>query len=168
MTYRIKMDEQTLEFDARLEEDGESFVLSVDDRELSGKAVRVGSDRLMLDLEGRRVPVSLARGENGVWISCEGVVRFIEDAETRKRRGKVQADGPREVTPATPANVVRVLVEAGERVEKGQGLIVVSAMKMESTLTAPRDGIVSAIHCEPGALVKPGDILVEFEAETEN
>ena len=63
----------------------------------------------------------------------------------------------------TPASVVRVLVEVGREVVKGQGLVVVSAMKMEMTLVAPYSGTVKAVNTLVGAQVSPGEILVEIE-----
>jgi len=59
------------------------------------------------------------------------------------------------------------LVEVGARVETGAALIVVSAMKMEITLTAPYTGTVAAIKTEVGAQVTPGEILVEVEPDPE-
>ncbi|MBW2139305.1 MAG: DUF2118 domain-containing protein [Deltaproteobacteria bacterium] len=67
-----------------------------------------------------------------------------------------------------PSVVVRVLVNEGDRVEKGQGLLVVTAMKMETTLKAPYAGIVKKINTQPEAKVMPGDILVEIEPEVES
>ena len=63
-----------------------------------------------------------------------------------------------------PAVVVRILIQKGEQVEKGQGLVVVSAMKMETTLCAPFAGEVTAIHTSVGEKVAPGEILVEIKA----
>jgi len=62
-----------------------------------------------------------------------------------------------------PAVVVRVLVREGEEVAKGQGLVVVTAMKMEATLKAPFDGLVKQINTTLQAKVMPGDRLVEIE-----
>ncbi len=62
--------------------------------------------------------------------------------------------------PTTPAVVVRVLVAPGDRVVWGQAVVVVSAMKMETTLCAPRDGVVQEVHATVGARVRPGDVLV--------
>jgi biotin carboxyl carrier protein len=56
-----------------------------------------------------------------------------------------------------------VLVAVGDEVRRGQELVVVSAMKMESRLTAPRAGKVKAIRAAVGASVRPGDELVEIE-----
>ena len=62
-----------------------------------------------------------------------------------------------------PAVVVSVLVNAGDQVNQGDGVIVVAAMKMETTLTAPYDGKVIKINASEGDNVMPGDILVDIE-----
>ena len=62
-----------------------------------------------------------------------------------------------------PAVVVRILIQEGDQVEKGQGLVVVSAMKMETTLCAPLAGEVTAIHTSVEEKVAPGEILVEIK-----
>jgi 3-methylcrotonyl-CoA carboxylase alpha subunit len=62
-----------------------------------------------------------------------------------------------------PATVVAVLVEPGARVQKGDTLLMLEAMKMELPIRAARDGVVRAIRCKPGELVQPGVDLVELE-----
>jgi pyruvate carboxylase len=62
-----------------------------------------------------------------------------------------------------PSVVVRILVEEGDWVVQSQGLIVVSAMKMETTLKAPIEGKVLKIHTALQAKVMPGDRLVEIK-----
>ncbi|MFZ0451589.1 MAG: biotin/lipoyl-containing protein, partial [Desulfatiglandaceae bacterium] len=69
------------------------------------------------------------------------------------------------ITPPMPSVVVRILVAEGDRVESGQGLVVVSAMKMENTLVAPYKGLVKKINTRAEARVAPGDTLVEIEKE---
>ena len=64
-----------------------------------------------------------------------------------------------------PGRVTAVRVEAGQRVKRGEELLVVEAMKMENALRAPRDGVVRAVHVSPGDMVVPGRPLVELEAE---
>jgi biotin carboxyl carrier protein len=63
--------------------------------------------------------------------------------------------------------VVRILAEVGQSVTKGTPLVVVSAMKMEITLSAPYDGVVTAVNSEEGAAVSPGEILVDIEKQVE-
>ena len=68
-----------------------------------------------------------------------------------------------------PAVVIRILAAEGDPVDKGQSLMVLSAMKMEATLTAPYRGVVKKIHAAVGAQVMPGEILMEIEpVEEEN
>ncbi|MCL1125594.1 acetyl-CoA carboxylase biotin carboxylase subunit [Shewanella surugensis] len=63
--------------------------------------------------------------------------------------------------------VVTHLVKRGDTVTAGQGLLVMEAMKMEYTIEAPFDGVVSAFYFEPGELVSDGTQLVEVEASPE-
>ena len=62
-----------------------------------------------------------------------------------------------------PGKVVAVLVAEGDVVEVGQALVVLEAMKMESTLAAEVAGRVRAVRAVAGALVTAGDLLVEIE-----
>jgi biotin carboxyl carrier protein len=63
-----------------------------------------------------------------------------------------------------PGRVVAVLVEVGQRVQRGDALVVLEAMKMEQTLAAPSDGEVTAVHVEPGARVDAGAALITLSA----
>ena len=62
-----------------------------------------------------------------------------------------------------PGRVAAVRVSAGQRVARGEELLVVEAMKMENALRAPRDGVVRAVHVSAGDAVAPGRPLVEIE-----
>jgi pyruvate carboxylase subunit B len=62
-----------------------------------------------------------------------------------------------------PGLVVRVLVEGGQRVEKGDGLVVLESMKMENELRAAAPGLVKLVHARPGDTVEKGQSLVELE-----
>ena len=59
-----------------------------------------------------------------------------------------------------PGRVVRVLVNEGDKVEEGQGVAVVEAMKMENEIPAPRAGTVHSVNVEPGQTVEGGGVLV--------
>jgi biotin carboxyl carrier protein len=62
-----------------------------------------------------------------------------------------------------PGKLVRVLVEAGQTVSAGQGLVVVEAMKMENELRAPRAGRVLQVAAREGQTVETGALLVSLE-----
>ena len=58
---------------------------------------------------------------------------------------------------------MRVAVQKGQVVTKGEPLLALEAMKMETVLGAPRDGKVKAIHAKPGSTVNTRDLLIELE-----
>ena len=68
----------------------------------------------------------------------------------------------REIGAPLMGKLSSVLVKAGEEVAKDTPIFVIEAMKMETTITAPEDGRVKAVHLEAGTLVNQGDLVVEF------
>ena len=84
----------------------------------------------------------------------------------RLRRGQSAAGhdhGSAEIVSPMPGKVVRVLVEAGAKVEAGAGIIVVEAMKMQNEMKAPKAGVVVSINAKAGATVNAGDVLAVIE-----
>jgi len=59
-----------------------------------------------------------------------------------------------------PGTIVDIDVNVGDKVTKGQKLLVLEAMKMENEIVAPHDGTVSEVSVAAGALVNAGDVLV--------
>jgi biotin carboxyl carrier protein len=62
-----------------------------------------------------------------------------------------------------PGMVLKVLVEAGQKITKGDGLLVLEAMKMENVLKAGADATVKAIRVEERTAVEKGAVLIELE-----
>ncbi len=71
--------------------------------------------------------------------------------------------GSAEIKTAMPGKVVRILVAEGDAVQKGDGVIVIEAMKMQNEMKAPKDGTVRQIKVATGDTVSAGDILVVIE-----
>lgn len=63
-----------------------------------------------------------------------------------------------------PGRVVAVAAAPGDRVAKGQALVVLEAMKMEHTVAAPADGGVSEVRVRAGDQVEEGAVLVVMDA----
>jgi len=71
--------------------------------------------------------------------------------------------GAVEIVAPMPGKVVRVQTEAGANVEKGAGVVVVEAMKMQNEMKAPRAGVVVSLNVKPGDTVNAGDVLAVIE-----
>jgi pyruvate carboxylase len=67
------------------------------------------------------------------------------------------------VAASMPGMVITVAAAEGEKVKAGQKLLVLEAMKMETTINAPADGVVTKIHTPPGTQVEAGDLLAVVE-----
>ena len=65
-----------------------------------------------------------------------------------------------------PAAVTQVAVEAGQAVAKGDVIVVLEAMKMQHTLTAPADGVVAELNVSVGQQVESGAVLAVLETES--
>ncbi|MGZ3305295.1 MAG: acetyl-CoA carboxylase biotin carboxyl carrier protein subunit, partial [Asticcacaulis sp.] len=63
-----------------------------------------------------------------------------------------------------PGKVIDVFVKPGEAVEKGQKLLILSAMKIEHTMKAPRAGTVTAVHAATEQQVADKAVLIEIES----
>ena len=108
-----------------------------------------------------------AGGRGGLRVSVgarEYGVRLTDPKHLRGAGSGVGEQGGRaQVKAPMPGKVVRVLVEAGQAVEAGQGLVVVEAMKMQNELKSPKSGTVAELRAEPGSTVNAGDVLVVVE-----
>jgi acetyl/propionyl-CoA carboxylase alpha subunit len=146
-------------------EDSDQARVRIGEAEYTVRFQAVDDHQVLLQVGGRTVQAFVAGGANRKYVFIEGGVYRVEELDQAwKRKSRAGLDEtPGEVTPPMPAVVVRILVREGEAVAKGQGLVVVTAMKMETTLKAPFDGLVKQIKTTLQAKVMPGDQLVEIE-----
>ena len=77
--------------------------------------------------------------------------------------GTEHGAGTAEIKTMMPGKVVRILVEIGAEVKKGDGVIVVEAMKMQNEMKSPKDGVVKELKSTEGSTVNAGDVLVVIE-----
>ena len=137
--------------------------IEVDVRATADSTMSFLMDNHAYNIEFEKNPTG---GEN---LLVRGHVVHVEVLDLRKMRlRKVQAhgggpEGPATIASPMPGKVVAVLVEEGQQVVKGQGLVVVEAMKMENELKAPRDGVVKNLAAQVGSPVNGGAALCVVE-----
>jgi pyruvate carboxylase subunit B len=107
------------------------------------------------------------RGQYTIWV--DGFRHEVEalDERTRAIRELAGASagpvGPAPLVAPMPGMIVRVNVQVGDRVQPGQGLVVMEAMKMENELRAQAPATVKAVVAQPGSAVEKGALLIELE-----
>jgi acetyl-CoA/propionyl-CoA carboxylase biotin carboxyl carrier protein len=126
---------------------------------------------LLLELDGQVLRFDAARDGDTVWLGREGRSRplRLRDRATRlaerlaaMERGSSVAHP--ELRSPMPGTVVAVPVETGARVEQGETVVVVEAMKMEHRLVAPVAGTVT-VRVAPGDLVRLDQVLARVDAD---
>ncbi len=131
--------------------------------------LQTGRSLLLIDHESHEVDVRFngADSERTVFFSGQEIPVTIEDynlAQLRKTAGMATGQVIDTLLKAPmPGLIVAVKVRPGDKVENGQPLVAIEAMKMENILKASLAGTVKAINIEAGQSVEKGDKLIEFE-----
>jgi len=115
----------------------------------------------IVTLDDRDLPTSAALGGVAVALDVRTAQAAARDAALAAGRTGGVAGGL--VKAPMPGRVVRVLVSAGQSVERGAPLVIVEAMKMENELLAVTAGVIKAVHVGEGVAVDAGQALVELE-----
>jgi len=166
MLYHVKVADRTMKVE-----------LSPDGVIVDGVAARAdlahveGTDLWSLLLDGGSFRVLADRSGDGLWaLHLRGRRYELEVVDERTRAiqemtgaGAAQV-GPRPIRAPMPGLVVKVEVSVGDRVEAGQGVAIVEAMKMENELKAVAPGVVARVHVTPGQTVEKDQVLIELEA----
>jgi acetyl-CoA/propionyl-CoA carboxylase biotin carboxyl carrier protein len=136
---------------------GGSTELRVPDRD--DEAAPVVQRSTTVEVNGKRFEVKM-------WVP-EAATTAAAPAKRRERRGSSDggsaASGSGNVEAPMQGTIVKVLVEVGDEVEAGAGVVVLEAMKMENRINADAAGTVAAVKVEAGDTVGGGDVLVVIE-----
>jgi biotin carboxyl carrier protein len=150
-------------------QEGGRVFAEVDGRRYELEARGVGAGEYLLLRDGRVYECRVGRRSGGAPLSVTVGAREYDVTltDTKHLRGAGVAhahdSGRAQVTAPMPGKVVRVMVEAGQQVEAGQGVVVVEAMKMQNELKSPKGGTIAELRAEPGATVNAGDVLAVIE-----
>ena len=100
-------------------------------------------------------------------VSIRGRSHAVTIVDPKRLRSGQHSDrhhqGVAQILAPMPGKIVRVQLEAGAEVEKGTGIVVVEAMKMQNEMKSPRAGVVVSINVKPGDTVNAGDVLAVVE-----
>jgi geranyl-CoA carboxylase alpha subunit len=117
---------------------------------------------LSLECQGLREQICTARTDSGVHLFHAGRAWTFECPPTHRAAGPEAGSGA--VLAPLTARVLQVMVTPGQRVQAGERLLVLEAMKMEHTLTAPFTGVVRELLAQAGGQALKGALLLQIEA----
>ncbi|REJ06690.1 pyruvate carboxylase [Halobacillus trueperi] len=107
-------------------------------------------------------------GTRTVYFELNGQPRevVVKDENVKaavQQRPKADKANSKHIGATMPGTVIKVLSNKGEEVKKGDHLMITEAMKMETTVQAPFDGVIKDIYVENNEAIHVGDLLIEFE-----
>ena len=159
---KLRLDGMTSELDVELvAREGRTIRVRAGDREIVADSQPLAGGGLLLTIGDKRFAVAGARRNSSILVAV-GPRNFEfkqADPSARRRHGGLAA---LEITAPMPGKILKILVKQGDAVEPGQPLVVIEAMKMETTLSAESAAIVGQVRVEPGQMIDHGAVLIEL------
>ncbi|PKO41891.1 MAG: 3-methylcrotonyl-CoA carboxylase [Betaproteobacteria bacterium HGW-Betaproteobacteria-4] len=142
---------------------GDKWQIGIDGQTTLARGKKLEGDRFAVELDDRRMIASVVAVDEKRSIFLNGSTYSLlrDDPLHLVEAGGAQGGG---LTAPMPGKVVALLAQPGQKVEKGAPLLILEAMKMEHTITAPAAGTVKTFCYAAGEQVSDGAALVEFES----
>ena len=148
----------------QLERNGEVVRVTIADRVYEVGLLHSCAGELTFRVDGITHTAFSAHDGSTHFVAIDGDVFELKLPSARRVRRK-QRYGDDNLSASMPGQVTKVLVSESDRVQLGQPLIVLEAMKMEIKLTAPHDGRVAKVLVKPGQVVERGQALIEISTD---
>jgi len=166
MKYEVHMEGKTRVVE--LERHGAAWRITLDGQPVAADAIEISPGVYSILLEGHAHEVRVMSAPDGSLKVQSGLYEFaaevVDPRSWRGRRhGVLEAEGRQQILAPMPGKVVRLLVKAGDKVEAGQGLLVVEAMKMQNEIRSPKSGVVERLQAKEGQPVNAGEVLAWVE-----
>jgi geranyl-CoA carboxylase alpha subunit len=159
---RIEIDGKIHELEIVRERDG-GHLASSNGSEIRFEIDELGHDNIRFRIDGLTESARFFRDGDRLYFLHHGSHNSVRDLTLAAPASATGGGSDGRVRAAMNGRVVAVLVKQGERVEAGQPVMTLEAMKMEHVHTAPISGTISAIDVAEGEQVTTGKIAVEIE-----
>jgi biotin carboxyl carrier protein len=147
-----------------LERDGQTWSIALDGQPVDADIAEIALNTLSVLLRGESHEIRITRSSDGKLQLQSDLREFTAEAiDPRSWRGRrlghTEVEGRQQIAAPMTGKVVRLLVSTGDRVEVGQGLLVVEAMKMQNEIRSIKSGTVERVSVTVGQSVSAGEIL---------
>lgn len=126
----------------------EKYLIKVNGKEYEVEVEKIGGDSIQVSrsVETKREVPTTAKTETAV----------------NEKSAKTGTVGNIKISAPMPGTILGVEVKVGDKVDKGQTLAILEAMKMENEIAAPEDGTVSSVNIATGDTVESGQLLISL------
>jgi len=137
------------------------FEFDIHEQKYTVKLVDTQNDHIRITINDIQTHFYIIKNKNTFYIHNEkiGQIHLTEQARFPLKIAE-QIKGGYEAP--MPSQIIKILVKPGQTVKSGEGLVVLSSMKMENTIEAAEDGTVEEVYAEDGANVEAGFLLLKM------
>jgi len=143
-----------------IDRDGDRYRIDLDGVAQTVDARYLDDATLMLSIDGRPYRIDVARNGRERLVAVGGEVYAFTMEPSAASSHTVAAVAVPELTAPMPGKILQVLVQPGDRVVAGDGLVILEAMKMETRLAAEAAGTVAEVRVQAGDMVDGGQVLI--------
>jgi biotin carboxyl carrier protein len=169
MSIEIRLNDRIAEVEL-VSKDQNKVQIKVDDKLYELDMIEVEKGMYSILLEGKSYNVEIFEKDSAKHYNVSSLDKSYDleiiDAETRylmSRKGDEMEDAGNTVSCPMPGKIVKIPVKAGDKVEAGQTVIIVSAMKMESEYKTGKEGIIKKVHVNEGDTIEGNQLLITIE-----
>jgi glutaconyl-CoA/methylmalonyl-CoA decarboxylase subunit gamma len=166
MKYFVTIDEREQTVDVEVRPTGE-LVVSLGGKQVENDVVVLDDGSLSIRINGKVLDLTVEGTPPDVGVVASGHRAYVRVESERHRMAAAARRGgggssEKLINAPMPGRVAKLLVNVGDEVKAGQGVIVIEAMKMENELKAKGAGTIAEIHVKPGDAIEAGAKLVTF------
>ena len=147
------------------------YHINIDCRNYIIDYTSISNNCFSLLIGNKAITVYHAEANGKKYLSIEGEQFYIEESKAESiQAGGTDSTGLKEdpiVCSPMPGKMVKVMVKEGDEVEKGQGLVIVEAMKMENEIKSPMKGRIEKVNFKEGDLVDARQAIIEIKPESD-
>ena len=156
------------EFDVALSRAAQGYELHINNIAVPFNLIRSEAGDWVLHCAGDVEHVTLASHGDDIFIHLNGETHHLRYEHPLQRLAELSEGAAEDnVRAAMPGSLVSLNVATGQTVTKGDTLLIMESMKMETTLVAPRDGVIEEIHVAVGETFDKDAVLITLAAQEE-
>lgn len=162
MKHSFRHRDRHLTVQLQREPDGR-FLATVDEDAVAVEASILDGSTVAVKGQGNAQVVRLVRVGQTYQVAVDGRVYILNSESAAAGDGTHPTLAAPEIIAPMPGKVLSVLVEEGQRIATGDGLLILEAMKMENRIVSEAPAIVRRVHVSDGQMVDGGALLIELE-----